>query len=201
MLHPATKLSLFGSSLGTGVVATERIPRGSIVWVQDPLDRLLDPELVGRFPRLLKAAVHNHGYFDREGRIVLCWDHARYINHSCEPNCLSPGYGFELAIRDIEPGEQLTNDYLTLNLVCDFTCACGHPSCRGEIHGADARDLVKKWDAQIAGALPAVAHLSQPLMTLMSSKERRMLQEVLEGREAPRSCGWHLREEPLRIPA
>lgn len=130
MLHPATKLRSLGDSLGTAVVASQDIPKGTIVWVQDPLDRVLDTETVASFPPLLLAAAKNHGYFDREGRIVLCWDHARYVNHSCEPNCLSPGLGFELAVRDIARGEALTNDYLSLNLHCDFSCACGFPSCR-----------------------------------------------------------------------
>jgi len=39
---------------------------------------------------------------------------ARYINHSCDPNCeteIRNGRIYVFAIRDIEPGEELTYDY------------------------------------------------------------------------------------------
>jgi uncharacterized protein len=39
---------------------------------------------------------------------------ARYINHSCEPNCetdVLEGKIYVFALRDIEPGEELTFDY------------------------------------------------------------------------------------------
>ena len=36
-----------------------------------------------------------------DGISILCWDNARFVNHSCEPNCLTGGFDFEFAIRDI----------------------------------------------------------------------------------------------------
>ena len=39
---------------------------------------------------------------------------ARFINHSCEPNCESVTRGKRIwiyALRDIQPGEELTYDY------------------------------------------------------------------------------------------
>lgn len=201
MLHPATELRQLGSALGTCVVATEFIPRGTLMWVLDPIDRLIDPAMVISLPPLLRAAVHNHGYFDRDGNIVLCWDHARFVNHSCEPNCLSPGYGFEVAVSDIVPGEPLTNDYLTLNLACDFECACGRASCRRNIHAATADGLVDDWDARIAAALQHATRVGQPLLSLLSPTERRELAAIGGGRLRPRSAAWHLQPEPLRMPA
>lgn len=49
-----------------------------------------------------------------------------------------------IAMRDIEPGEELTFDYA----MCDasdydeFNCLCGMPTCRGIVTGADWRDPV-----------------------------------------------------------
>jgi hypothetical protein len=49
-----------------------------------------------------------------------------------------------VAMRDIEPGEELTFDYA----MCDasdydeFACLCGTRSCRGIVTGADWRDPV-----------------------------------------------------------
>jgi SET domain-containing protein len=66
---------------------------------------------------------------------------ARYINHSCAPNCESvirAGRVWIYSLRDIETGEELTYDY---NLTIDggdgvgpkteYPCRCGSPACRG----------------------------------------------------------------------
>ncbi len=199
MLHPATRLSHLGGSLGTAVVASERIPAGSLAWVQDDLDRTLKPERVAALPPPLRAAVQNHGYFDRAGRIVLCWDNARYVNHSCDPNCISPGYGFEIAVRDIEPDEPLTNDYLALNLKCEFECQCGKPSCRHRVQGADTETLTAAWDQQLEAAMRHVFEVPQPLIELVTAKDRKHLEEIAAGLRRPRSSRWHVRS-PLNMP-
>jgi SET domain-containing protein len=65
---------------------------------------------------------------------------ARYINHSCEPNCSSTvekGRVWIDAERDIEPGEELTYDYQLIiddsnwqKSGADYPCLCGKPKCR-----------------------------------------------------------------------
>ncbi len=58
-----------------------------------------------------------------------------YLNHSCEPNLAICGEREFVALRDIEPGEELTFDYSITEdeLPWHMTCACGTPSCRGTI--------------------------------------------------------------------
>lgn len=66
---------------------------------------------------------------------------ARFINHSCEPNCeavLDKGRIYIEATRDIRPGEELTYDYQleadgrqTAKLKHQYACNCGSKSCRG----------------------------------------------------------------------
>ena len=65
---------------------------------------------------------------------------ARYINHSCEPNCEAHQIGrrvFIVARRDIALGEELTYDYrLQIEAGASkarrrlFSCRCGSPRCR-----------------------------------------------------------------------
>lgn len=70
---------------------------------------------------------------------------ARYINHSCGPNCEAideEGRIYIEAIRDIKPGEELTYDY---NLILEerhtpalkraHPCYCGSRRCRGTLLG------------------------------------------------------------------
>jgi hypothetical protein len=73
---------------------------------------------------------------------------ARFINHSCEPNCEAVDDGgriFIEALRDIAPGEELFYDYgyeldepLTPALRKQYPCYCGTEHCRGTILAVDA---------------------------------------------------------------
>ena len=69
---------------------------------------------------------------------------ARFINHSCEPNCESVVEGrrvFIHALRDIQPGEEVAYDYwyttdedYTLeDLRRIYPCRCQAPTCRGTL--------------------------------------------------------------------
>ena len=60
---------------------------------------------------------------------------ARYVNHSCEPNCGIKNYFSVVAMRDIAKGEQITWDYemTEKSTWWRMHCRCGTPSCRGKI--------------------------------------------------------------------
>ena len=64
---------------------------------------------------------------------------ADYVNHSCNPNAGFDGQIVLVAMRDIEPGEEICMDYA----MCDgspydeFECRCGSENCRGHITGND----------------------------------------------------------------
>lgn len=60
---------------------------------------------------------------------------ARYINHSCEPNCGILRLFDVVAMRTIRPGEQLTWDYemTERNPHWQMKCKCGSKICRDVI--------------------------------------------------------------------
>jgi hypothetical protein len=69
---------------------------------------------------------------------------ARWINHSCAPNCRSyeddDGRVFIEARRAIAPGEELTYDYrlslegrITRKIREEYACRCGSKRCRGTL--------------------------------------------------------------------
>jgi len=68
---------------------------------------------------------------------------ARFINHSCEPNCATAKWQVGkhirvgiFAARDIMPGEELTYHYnLDWNGGKRVKCVCGAPSCHGFLGG------------------------------------------------------------------
>jgi SET domain-containing protein len=71
---------------------------------------------------------------------------ARWINHSCEPNCEAIEEGnrvFIYALRALAPGEELFYDYglevdepRTRKLEREYECRCGSPGCRGTLLAA-----------------------------------------------------------------
>jgi len=73
---------------------------------------------------------------------------ARFANHSCEPNCEAVNYRGRIwfvALRDIQPGEELTFDYgYALENALDHPCRCGKASCVGYIVNAADRPKLKK---------------------------------------------------------
>lgn len=63
---------------------------------------------------------------------------ADFLNHSCNPNCGIDGTLRIIAMRDIEPGEEITFDYA----MCESSdykmeCNCGSSDCRKVITGND----------------------------------------------------------------
>jgi hypothetical protein len=44
MIHPDTELRFINNIIGYGVVAKNFIPKGTITWVQDDLDKIYNPE-------------------------------------------------------------------------------------------------------------------------------------------------------------
>jgi len=61
------------------------------------------------------------------------WDYGQLVNHLCAAACLSPGFDFEIAVCEIAAGEEITDDYGTLNPDESLHCECGAPKCRGVV--------------------------------------------------------------------
>ncbi len=62
-----------------------------------------------------------------------------YVNHSCEPNAGLSDSITLVAMRDIEPDEEICFDYAMTDSspYDEFECACETPSCRGKVTGND----------------------------------------------------------------
>lgn len=135
---------------GKGVFATRRIPKGTrlieyrgerISW--EEADRRYDDDIQPHHTFLF--AVDDETVIDGGSR----GNDARWINHSCDPNCEAvdeDGRIYIEAIRDIEPGEELTYDYSyildephTAKVKARYPCHCGSPRCRGTILGNKRR--------------------------------------------------------------
>ena len=196
MIHPSTEVRLVDPVIGLGVFATEPIPRGTIVYVQDPWEIEIDAETYGALSPALQGPIERYSYIDPRGMRIVSWDHGKYVNHRCDANSLSTGYGFEIAVRDIRAGEEITDDYGLFNLPCEMEVACGCRNCRGVVRASDAFALVPGWDRRVRRALRAFPEVAQPLGEILDGAVQGEVSAFLAGRARYRSVGTLLRSEP-----
>ncbi len=76
------------------------------------------------------------------------WNPAKYINHSCNPNCkykIINNHIWIFSIRDIKKGEELNYDYdYDLDNYQDHLCKCNSKDCLGFIIGKRYRKKFKR---------------------------------------------------------
>jgi hypothetical protein len=91
------------------------------------------------------------GADERDGAMI-------FSNHSCEPNIGVQGQIVFVAMRRIDPGEELTHDWATTD-DDDYTleCRCGAPTCRRIVTGRDwqRKDLQEKYRGWFSSYLQA----------------------------------------------
>ena len=170
MVHPHTEIRFVSDIIGWGVFATRFIPKGTIVWALDALDQQFTPAEVAALPPYARRQIEIYSYVDGRNNHILCWDHGRFFNHSCEANCLSVGYDFELAVRDIFPGEELTDDYGTLNPAEPFTCRCGSSQCRQAVLPDDMLRFGEHWNRSAREAFFLIPNVAQPLWEIVRDR-------------------------------
>jgi SET domain-containing protein len=117
---------------GTGGFAARTIPRGT---------RVIEyvGEKITKAESLQRCEANNEYIFtldeesDLDGSVP--WNPARFINHSCTPNCeavLEAGHIWVIALRDIAPGEELSFNYgYDLTDYREHPCSCGTAKCVG----------------------------------------------------------------------
>lgn len=182
MIHPSTELRFINNEIGYGVVATERIPKGTITWVLDKLDREFSGLELMEFDEIYQQLLSKYCFRNGAGKFVLCWDNARFVNHSFRSNSLSTAYDFELAIRDIEPGEELTDDYGYLNLSEPFR-GKDEGSRRKHVYPDDLVRYHKVWDKKLLAAFKHLPRVDQPLRELIPDSTWETCCRVARGEE------------------
>ena len=136
---PAVRIEVRESGVhGHGVYAMESIPKGTriieytgqrVSWEGAPNDE--------NDPHTFNFGLDNGEVINPE----IGGNDARWINHSCDPNCEAIEEDDRIfidALRDIQAGEELFYDYaleidepITEESKKKFACHCRSPNCRG----------------------------------------------------------------------
>ena len=145
---------------GRGVFARRPIRKGTrVIEYTGPIISTKEADKIGE--KTENGHSHTMLFTVDENRVINGNEggDARYINHSCSPNCEAIQDGdriFIESLRSIKKGEEITYDYylqvegkITDKVKKEYACFCGSPNCRGtqiapEILEAQVKRDIKK---------------------------------------------------------
>lgn len=133
---PKVELRACNDKGGYGIFACEHIQKGELlsVWGGEIVtEEMLKYESMER---------QTHGVQVEESIYLLPLidnDPADFFNHSCNPNAGMNGQICLVAMRDIQPDEEICFDYAMSDSsdYDEFECHCGSTRCRGRVTGND----------------------------------------------------------------
>ncbi len=132
---------------GLGGFAIRHIPAGTRL-IEYAGERISPNESEARYPDVTGERHHTYLFAIDDAVVVdasVNGNEARFLNHSCAPNCdavIDEGRIWIETLHDIEPGEELVYDYAyilnerhTPAAKRRYPCHCGAITCRGTILG------------------------------------------------------------------
>ncbi|HEX6965695.1 MAG TPA: SET domain-containing protein-lysine N-methyltransferase [Gemmatimonadaceae bacterium] len=141
---------------GTGAFATRRIRKGTRI-IEYTGERISNDEADKRYDDTKMKRHHTFLFSLDDGTCIdaaVNGNEARYINHSCDPNCqavIVRKHIYIEAVRTIQPGEELCYDYAYERTGDSdeatermYVCRCGAPNCRGTILAPKKRKRKRK---------------------------------------------------------
>jgi len=140
---------------GTGVYAVAPIKKGARI-IEYIGERISHAEADRRYEKKGTDDGHTFLFIASNRTVIDATDggnDARFINHSCNPNCetvIEQNRVFIEAIRSIKPGDELGYDYqLTWDSTDEpedlalYACRCGAKGCRGTMLDREPMDKKK----------------------------------------------------------
>ncbi|MEK7560251.1 MAG: SET domain-containing protein [Patescibacteria group bacterium] len=110
---------------GIGLFADEFIPKNTPIWKFSPgLDIKLTERELAKLPQNAQYFIQHYCYHSIvDKKYVILFDDARFFNHSSNPNVISMDIpddpeGMEIALRDIQPSEELLCDCREFDTDC-----------------------------------------------------------------------------------
>jgi hypothetical protein len=138
--YHSPKTEVRGSAIeGRGIFALDKLQKGELVAIKgghifdgqrlSELEKTLGPAEIQIGDDLFIGPVTQE---EREGAML-------FLNHSCDPNVGVKGQIVFVAMRDIQPGEEIVQDWAMTDDddTTRMECNCGSTNCRGIITGKD----------------------------------------------------------------
>lgn len=177
------------STKGKGLFAKEFIPAGTIINFDCSECRLMSADELASKSADEQEHILFYNYTRKDGSVVIACGESVYLNHSCDANILYSGHHFDIAVKDMQPGEEATIDYRFFHESPEFRmpCNCGAAICSGEVacehHTPEHLQLF--WGAKINRAMRRIRMVEQPLRNALLDYSDEY-QKYLLPKRAPR---------------
>lgn len=151
---------------GYGLFAKQDIPKGTVVFYECSQCTVIPKNKFDKMTKAQKEKLLFHAYTRKDGSVVNPCGDSVYMNHSCNPNILDTGKGFDVAVRDIKKGREATYDYRVFyDKDWGFECACGSENCCGTFtcRRPLAPGVKSFWKKAIDPAIKLIPRVPQPL--------------------------------------
>ena len=119
---------------GLGLISGQIISAGTTIWQFQPgFDVAVTEAEYGNLPPNARRAIDYYSYHCKiAGMHVLSSDDDRFTNHSADPNSIFVD-GVTIAVRDIQPGEEVTMNYNEFGVLPALPRALW-PRVEGQVH-------------------------------------------------------------------
>lgn len=178
MIIPAVEVKET-ENMGKGVFAKEFIPKGTITCFECIKCRIFSEKEFNKLPDKENVYI----YRKKDGTFLEPCDETKYLNHSCNANTLNYDGMFDVAVRDINKGEEITFDYRVFYDYPrdEFACNCRESNCCKVvkfIHPAP-KELQKLWDERLNSALKLINKVRQPLKNFLLKNLNFPMKDIL----------------------
>ena len=98
---------------GVGLFAAQFVSKGTKTWKLEPkVDLVITASEYKKLPKIFRKNIDDHIYRCKfTKKWIFCTDDARFMNHSSKPNIQTVRGMYDVSLRDIKKGEELTVDY------------------------------------------------------------------------------------------
>jgi hypothetical protein len=174
---------------GEGIFAREAISQGTIVFYCSTYDNYLSKNEFQSLSREKKDRLFKYGVEDESGNWIITDGDA---NHSCDANILSlfvDGHYCDIAVKDIQIGEEITIDYGLFYSSFPWTmeCKCNSHNCRGVVGSGLSVDFRTQelWHLKISEAVNRIFEVKQTLFSI-DDERARALTLVIKSKQNPK---------------
>lgn len=145
------KYRVKGNALnGYGIVAQQPLKQGDVIFkLEESAQRIVTKRHVEQTWTAEQKEEFRHYAYPISDEVYILWDNKPENwapqNHSCNPNTIYDGLNL-VALRNIEPEEELTLDYAQLldDTMQSFVCTCGSDACRKVISGRKDNSITQR---------------------------------------------------------
>lgn len=151
---------------GYGLFARQDIPLGTVVFYECSRCVVISKSKFQRMNRAQKEKLLFHAYTKKDGSVVNPCGKSAYMNHSCDSNVLDTGKGFDVVVRNIKKGDEVTYDYHVFHdKDWGFDCQCGSEHCCGKFtcQRPLAKEIRARWKKLLDPAMKMIPRVPQPI--------------------------------------